>query len=367
MRIFLSGTSFRPSYGGPARSVSRLALALAANGIDVGVWAPDQSAEDTEFLGDDSRVRRLWGTVEEALENFGSPDVIHDNGIWLRHNHRLAVLARNRGIPRLVSTRGMLEPWAMSHKRLKKKLAWWLYQKSDLAGASCHHATASQEGRGLDRFGWKVPICRIPNGVDMPEVPVRAPDAAGLRTALFVGRLYPVKGLPLLIEAWARVRPAGWRVCLVGPDEGGHRAELEALVKQVNLAGVFEFTGSLRCEALERAYAQADLFVLPSHTENFGMVIGEAMARRLPVLTTRGTPWELLEHENCGWWVPVSVDGIASALADATRRSAAELAGMGLRGQRIVSERYGWGKIAREFAACYEWLLGEGRKPDFVT
>ena len=122
MKVFLAGTSLLPDYGGPAFSVSRLATALAEAGAEVGLWASDQSAAMTPLLSAKSSVQRLTGTEADALRSFGKVDVLHDNGIWLPHNHRLAELAMKRGIPRVVSTRGMLEPWAMNHKRWKKDL-----------------------------------------------------------------------------------------------------------------------------------------------------------------------------------------------------------------------------------------------------
>src|SRR5436309_2668754 len=103
-------------------------MALTDAGVQVGLWASDQSATITPVLTAQSHVRRIVGTEEQALASFGKADVLHDNGIWLWHNHRLAELAATRGIPRVVSTRGMLEPWAMNYKRCKKSIAWWLYQ-----------------------------------------------------------------------------------------------------------------------------------------------------------------------------------------------------------------------------------------------
>ena len=116
MKVFIAGTSLLPSYGGPAFSVSRLATALTEAGAEVGLWAPDQSAGFTSLLAAQSSVRRLTGTEAEALDSFGEPDILHDNGIWRPHNHRLAALAESHDIPRVVSTRGMLEPWAINHK-----------------------------------------------------------------------------------------------------------------------------------------------------------------------------------------------------------------------------------------------------------
>src|SRR5262245_52348729 len=111
MRVFLAGPNLLPEYGGLAFSVSRLAIALTEAGAEVGLWAPDQSAATTPLLPTKSSVHRLTGTEASAMERFGKADVIHDNGIWLPHHHRLSQLAIRRAIPRLVSTHGMLEPW----------------------------------------------------------------------------------------------------------------------------------------------------------------------------------------------------------------------------------------------------------------
>jgi len=141
VKVFLAGTSLLPSYGDPALSVSRLAGALTELGIEVGLWAADQSAATTPFA---PRIvcTTANGTECEALDDLGGADIVHDNGIWLPHNHRLASLASRYDIPRVVSTHGMLEPWAINHKWAKKSVAWWLYQRRDLKRARCHHTTA---------------------------------------------------------------------------------------------------------------------------------------------------------------------------------------------------------------------------------
>lgn len=377
MKLFIAGTSVAPAYGGPAYSVSRLATALAERGHRVGLWTPDGSVADTPLL-DDSAVERLTGTPVAALDRFDRPDVLHDNGIWLPHNHRLAAVAARRRVPRIVSPRGMLEPWAIRHKGGRKSLAWWLYQRRDLTRASGHHATAESEGGNLARLGLGVPVHVIPNGVDVPDtapaleararrdgVGRGAGDAAAagtgsLRTALFLGRIYPVKGLPLLIEAWARVRPAGWTLTIAGPDEAGHRALVEDAVRRAGLERVVIFAGALDGEAKRRALFDADLFVLPTHSESFGMAIAEALAHGLPVLTTRGAPWPMLESRRCGWWVTPDADGIAAALAAATRLERATLMEMGERGRELVRAEYGWDRVADRFLEMYDASLQGG-------
>jgi glycosyltransferase involved in cell wall biosynthesis len=366
VKIFLAGTSLLPSYGGPAYSVARLAAALADAGVRVGLWAADQSVSSTPLLSAHGKVRLMTGKVTEALAEFGASDVLHDNGIWLPHNHRLAVLAAKRHIPRVVSTRGMLEPWAFRHKGLKKWLAWQLYQRRDLQQAQLLHTTAAQEARNLENSGLGVPVCTIPNGVDLPTIEpgkaaARKARDAGQRSALFVGRIYPIKGLPMLVEAWARVRPQGWRLLIAGPDEAGHRAEVERAVFVAGLNDVVSFLGPVESEAKSAAYFNADLFILPSYSESFGMAVGEALAHGLPVLTTKGTPWPGLTERDCGWCVDPTVDGIAQGLRQATSQDPATLRAMGARGRAWVAVEFRWDAVAKQFIAAYEHLLAQTR------
>jgi glycosyltransferase involved in cell wall biosynthesis len=358
LKLFLSGTSFSGSYGGPAYSVSRLATALAEEGIDIGLWAPDGSAV-TSPLVSASRVSRLSGSLAAAMERFGKTDIIHDNGIWRRHNHEIAVVAANRKIPRVVSTRGMLEPWAMKHKRWKKRWAWPAYQKRDLRSASWLHATSDAEASNLARLGLEISVRVIPNGVDAHSreenatYPRRSRRDGGTRTALFLGRIYPVKGLPLLIEAWNAVRPAGWKLQIVGPDEGGHASELRRAVTRAGLDDAISFHPEVHGQEKERFFAGADLFILPSHSESFGMSIGEAFSHTLPVLTTTAAPWPSIEEKGAGWRVPADVTSIAAALKEATSLDSATLHQMGERGLKMVEEGYRWPAIAKRFVAEY--------------
>jgi glycosyltransferase involved in cell wall biosynthesis len=355
VKILLTGTSLLPAYGGPAYSVSRLATALAELEMEVGIWAPDQSASATPLLAAKSKVVRLTGSANEAIRRFGVPDVMHDNGIWLPHHHQLARLARKRGIPRVVSTRGTLERWAMNHKRWKKTIAWWVYQRRDLREAFMHHATAQTEAETIKTYGFGVPVCVIPNGVDMAQ-----PAAASAREnrtrkiALFLGRIYPVKGLPNLIEAWARVRPPHWVLRIVGPDEAGHQKRIQEAVAAAGLEDAVEFVGAVYGRAKTFEFNNADMFVLPTHSENFGMAIAEALAHGLPVLTTTAAPWPLLQEYGCGWWVAPTPDGLEFALRDATSRDRAALASMGEKGRAFIALELSWDRIAEKFLGAYD-------------
>jgi glycosyltransferase involved in cell wall biosynthesis len=359
VKVFLAGASFLLAEGGPAVSVSRFACALAKAGVEVGLWAADQSAVTTPLVPAGSAVRRLTGSAESALESFGKPDILHDNGLWLWYHHRLAGLAAKRGLPRVVSTRGMLEPWSISRKKWKKAAAWRLYQRQDLKRAQCHHATAEVEALNIRHLGLNVPICTIPNGVDVPEVAIGVPRAdVGPKTALYLGRINPNKGLPMLIEAWARVQPEGWRLKIVGPDEEGHCAEVRQAVAAAYLEAAVSFVGPLDGEEKQSAFFDADLFVLPTYSENFGNAVAEALAHGLPVLTTTGAPWSMLQKRGCGWWVAPTADGISEGLRQATLCEIETLQAMGAKGRAWVASEFGWERIAEQFVATYENILG---------
>jgi glycosyltransferase involved in cell wall biosynthesis len=354
VNVLLASASFRSAYGGPAYSVSRLAAALATAGARTGIWAPDGSAPDLE--SDLGGVVRLAGDLESAIARFGSPGIVHDSGIWLPHNHALAIWAARRRVPRVVSTRGMLEPWARRHKVWKKRIAWASYQRRDLRSAHLLHATSEPEAQNLRALDLG-PVEIIPNGVELPvSLPPRTASADGLRTALFLGRIYPVKGLPMLVEAWSQVRPRGWRLEIAGPDEGGHQAEVASLVRRAGLEEVIRFRGPLSGSAKRETLATADLFVLPSHSESFGIVVAEALGHATAVLTTTAAPWPQIEAHNAGWRVTPTVSGLAAGLQLATSTRREGLWEMGHRGRELVLAEYGWDRIAARFIRCYEQL-----------
>lgn len=369
--------------GGPSRSVTELCEAFGRLGGQVDLVSVDCGSDPEQQL---LPSRELVGTtlVKYAVTlpggrrfcpNFGRAlsallqsrkwSLIHDHGLWLPSNHSSASIARRYDVPLIVSPRGMLEPWALRHRKFKKGLAWRLYQARDLHTARLLHATADQEAENLRRCGLRQPIAVIPNGVDVPLRLAHTTLKARNRYALFLSRIHPVKGLSNLIEAWALVCPPGWRLVIAGPDEGGHSVAVKAQIRALGLVDVCDLVGAVDGEAKAALYRRAGLFILPSLSENFGMVVAEALAQGLPVIATRGAPWKDLEIFRCGWWVEIGVQPLADALRVATSLCDAERAAMGERGRTYV-ERYNWDAIAAEMLAVYHWLLGQSERPSCV-
>lgn len=340
-------------------SVSRLGQALSARGLQVGLWAPDGSAVSSTLVNSKGGLHRLSCRLTALLDSFGRPDIIHDNGIWLPHHHAIARLAARHGITRIVSPRGMLEPWAIRFRAIKKQLAWRLYQRSDLKAADLIHATSSAEGKNLTALGLEKSVQVVPNGMDLARPASQRSTEAGKEqrhTALYVGRVHPKKGLANLVQAWAAIRPRDWKLIVAGPDELGHVREIRTLIQYLKLAEEIKLLGPVYGAEKFRLLNSADLFVLPSFSENFGMAVAEALAHGLPVVTTTGTPWQELELNRCGWWVSPDCCSIAAALSHAFGLPVSELQAMGQRGRKLIHDRYSWELIAHRMAAIYEGL-----------
>lgn len=251
----------------------------------------------------------------------------------------------------------MLGNWAMAHGGWKKQLAWHLYQRKDLRTATAFHATSEQEATEIRSHGFQQPIVVIPNGVEVPNnLPTR--NAKPLRQALFLSRLHPKKGLINLIRAWHRVSDVtrDWKLVIAGPDEAGHRQEVELEIAKLNLAKSIEFVGNVEGEAKWQLYVDSDLFVLPSFNENFGIVIAEALAVGLPVITTKNTPWEVIQSQNLGWWIENDIETLSSALRESLALPATELKAMGDRALEAMRTCFSWQAVAQKHNEFYRTL-----------
>lgn len=175
---------------------------------------------------------------------------------------------------------------------------------------------------------------------------------------LYIGRVALIKGLDNLISASVYVNHSDdWYLRIVGPDQEGHTAELKHLAVELGVNDSVEFVGPKYGDELQREYDLADIFVLPSHSENFGSVVVEALAHALPVITTKGTPWQELEAQKCGWWIDIGVEPLAKTLIEAMALTDAERHEMGERGRALVEEKYTWDAVVKVMMAGYEEVL----------
>lgn len=363
MKVIHIVKTLNEEYGGPARSVQGLVSGLEANGVEawlvtleksIGPWVEGvkhyRNFDGASFREVKSKLRGLIKDVQ--------PDLIQTHDLWMLKLHACHQVARELGIPYIMTPRGALEKWCLRHKWWKKIPALITYQGYDLRNARAIQSTAESETIQTRKYCGSAPVYFSTNGVLFPkELPKRDNECQAKRRALFVSRIHPKKGLSTLVEAWAKVRPKGWEIEIVGTDADGYQRIVEDSVRSLGLENDFIFTGALPDSKKWEAYARADLFILPTHSENFGIVVAEALYAGLPVITTKGTPWTELNTTKSGWCVDDSIDSICQALKEATEMGDEKLTLMGSRGHELICKKYTWSGITKDLVAIYNGFL----------
>lgn len=368
LRVVHVVPDLRPESGGPAENVPRLCAALreagvAAELLTVGPLPPGLPAGLPVRGAVAAAPARLRRSPELARLLAGQPaDLIHAHCLWQLPLGYAAQAAARRGLPLVISPRGMLAPWSLRRSAAFKRLARWLVHPGAFRRAAAWHATSEQEARDIAACGFAQPVCVSPNGIEPPPPETEAaraayhalaPELCGRRVLLFYSRFHPKKRLLELVRDFAALAGThpGWHLLAVGIPEayGPERVRAEAAA-----AGVGSRVTALDGRALPKPFALAELFVLPTHDENFGRVVAEALAHGVPVLTTRGTPWSDLEAWRAGAWV--SLDEVPRALEALLRLEGAALRDMGERGRKGVLERYAWPVVVRPLVELYQRL-----------
>ncbi len=370
MKIAQIVSSLEARHGGPSRSVRGLSAALAAAGHDVELLTTVPGGAPVEAPAPNFSVHsfpRQWpasltpsGPLRAHLR--ATPfAVVHHHGLWLRPLHYAHQATLGSGGPLVISPRGMMSPWAWRHHRWKKSLADRFVHPGALAAARGWHATSAAEADDIRRLGFTQPVCVAPNGVAAPAaVDVAAarefwrkhcPDLSGRPAALFYSRFHPMKRVIEMIDLWLDCAPAGWLLLLVGIPE---RYTVQALRSYVYRAGGEERVAVFDGTDRPPPYAVAELLLLPSHSENFGLVVAEALSHGLPVLATDTTPWQALDTHGAGRCVPWSDFGpVLTALLgegpDGLRNRAAAA-------RELARAEFAWDKSAATLAAFYEGL-----------
>ncbi|OXA88975.1 glycosyltransferase [Flavobacterium hercynium] len=300
-------------------------------------------------------ILRWFSLIKEfhAFLQSERPDIVHINGIWSPQNWGFQNTAQKLGIKVIISPHGMLEPWILAHNPLKKKLALYLYQKKAIEQSACLHATAQMEAENLLELGFKNPIYTIPNGIYLSDIK-KNKKLYGTKKMVFLSRIHPKKGIEILLEAWRNCDTKGWILEIAG---NGNADYIESLIGScLDLKNVY-FVGAVYQEAKWNFLRSADIMVLPTYSENFGIVVAEALAVGVPVITTMGTPWEDLKTHECGWWIDLSVLNLEESLKEAFTASPNLLETMGENGQKLVKDKYDIMIIGKKMIELYNTLL----------
>lgn len=294
---------------------------------------------------------RWFSLLEEFrffLEN-EKPDVVHINGIWSPQNWGFQKVAQELKIKVVLSPHGMLESWILEHNPLKKKIALFLFQNKAIQAVDVLHATAQMEKDSIKKLGFNNPITIIPNGIDLSDIK-EIKTYYGTKRIVFLSRIHPKKGIEILLEAWRNSETNGWTLEIAG---NGDESYIENLSKSAQDLKNVHFVGAMYDEDKWNFLRSADVMVLPTHSENFGIVVAEALAVGVPVITTTGTPWQDLEFYNCGWWIDLSVENLKLALLKIFNTPVDLLEAMGKNGRKLVKEKYDINVIGKSMTELY--------------
>ena len=369
MRLVQIIPSLERRYGGPSRSVYDLSGALVALNHDVTLLATDPA---TPSSSDEGRLhvrifRRGWpgGLCPSSEFSAGlrqtACDIVHHHSLWLRtlhYAHRRAATAR---IPLVISPRGMMARWALRFHPWRKRLARAVVHPGAFRDAAGWHATSEEELLEIRALGFEQPVCIAPNAVAAPTpaelAAARAfwreacPESTQRPTALFYSRFHCKKRVLELIDVWLKHAPADWLLLVVGLADEYTAGQVESYVlRGSGTDRVQVFDGGNR----PPPYGVASLLLLPSHNENFGLVVAEAMAHGLPVVVTDTTPWTAVNSRSVGWCV--SWHDYPEAMRAALAEGPPRLAARGARAREWVLAEFSWNKTARLLAAFYEQL-----------
>lgn len=371
MRLCHIVPSLEERHGGPSKSVRALANAQAARGETVELLATLEAGQPLAAGAADSgaatvrnfpRVAPRWLSRSPPLRDHLRDhefDLVHNHALWLLPLHYAHGAAKRRGVPLVISPRGMLSGWAYQHRRLRKRLAGQFVHPGALAGADGWHATSVEERDDIRARGFKQPVCVSPNGVPLPTATELAaarttwhelvPAARARPVALFYSRLHQKKRVRELIDLWLSAPRGDWLLLVVGVAE-----DYTATALAQEFAAARDRIAILDGAGRPPPYGIASLFVLPSHSENFGLVIAEALAAGVPALVTNTTPWSGLGANGAGWCV--SWESYAATLAIALGTPAGELAAMGARGRAWAAREFSWERAAGLLIEFYRQL-----------
>lgn len=378
-----------PRTGGTTTALAGLAEAQLNAGLRVSVAAThvedfESSVADhlrkvgvnVTLIGPTRTALRYHREIAPVLKRLiADADIVHIHALWEEIQHRAAVLARRLGVPYVISPHGMLDPWSLGQSRIKKRLYMAMRLRRDLNHAAALSFTTETERQLTEPLNLRPPGVVETLGLNLEEFETlpepgtfrkRYPALGDRPILLFLSRIHHKKGLDLLVPAFAQVHDRDAMLVIAGPDsDDGYQATVQDMVDKHDLADRVIFTGMLFGVERIEAMADADLFVLPSYQENFGIVVIEALAAGTPVTISDQVN---LHHDvtegDVGEVIRPNVDAVADAmnrwLGDANRR-----ADVSERARPFVWARYDWKEIGRRWVDHYTCLLEpqRGREP----
>jgi glycosyltransferase involved in cell wall biosynthesis len=336
-------------------------------GSPVPVWfLPYNPPELKEFIFSKALTKWLW-------ENISTYDLIDSHYLFSYAPTCAATIARHKKVPYTMRTMGQLTPWALAQGRLKKQLYSLFIERRNLNGAAAVHCTAAAEAVDVQNFGVKSPTITLPLGVNSPEFIDHAAGklrqrygiAAETPILLFLSRMHYKKRPNVLIQSVAQIlaQQQDCHLLLAGTGEAEYLQELQQLAAQLGICDRISFVGFVSGYDKNLLLQGADVFVLPSYSENFGIAVAEALAAGLPVIVTPGVQIAPeIAAANAGLVLEADVTELSAALLQLLQQPILRQE-LGDNGKSLARTRYSWMAIAKDLKSVYETILTQKTLP----
>ena len=384
--LFSTG-SLTETSSGPYHSVRRTAECFGSRGneaVVIGTRAAGEVVQQTWKNVSLKDFRKFgprslhWapGVAGWLRKNAGAVEAVSLQGVWLHINSVVADWAMAKRIPYMITVHGNFNRAALAFSSGKKRLATEWFVRRTLAGAGCLHALNEAELLAIREFGVRLPVTVIPNGVDLPsvdrlELAARTEDVVHRKSRVcrYLGRLHPIKNLAALIRAWGRLGEAAesWTLVVAGAGDEDYTGVLKGEAERCITSGRVIFVGRIDGNVKAEWLSRAELFVLPSTSEGMPMGPLEAMAYGIPVVLTRQCNLPEVGLLGAGKLCEPDPESLLQGLSEMLTKSRDELLSIGLRGRRMVSERYTWDHVVDQLMETYAWMLGRQGPPETVN
>ena len=371
MRILHVTPSFYPAmiYGGPTRSVYELCRQLARIGCDVRVLTTDANgpndvlevATDREIELEERLVVRYchrWMDVSVSPQlllllthYLRWADVVHLMAVYSFPTIPTLLACRLLNKPVVWSPRGMLQRWEGTTRPALKTVWERICRAVAPQSLSLHFTSQSEASESVDRFPGARSVV-IPNGLAIPDEVEHVDQHERLRL-VYLGRLHPIKGIENLLQACGMLNgnlektPS---LTIAGAGDESYTRGLKEQIDELGLSERVRMIGEVTGDRKRMLFENSDVAIVPSFTENFGMVVAEALAHEVPVIASKGTPWQRLEETGAGLWVDNSPKSLASAIEKMSRMPLRE---MGSRGRGWMKEEFSSPVVAAKMMEVY--------------
>ncbi len=298
----------------------------------------------------------VWKKAVVDLLDSVRPDIVHMNCCWTPDCAMIQRLAQKRGYKVVLTPHGMLEPWIIKrHYWTRKVPALWLYQKAAVQRADCVQATAESERDNLLKLGYNSNIKVVRLGIDAESIEMKRSWKKS-RQILFLSRVHVKKGINFLVEAADVLRNElqGYKILVAGEGDADYVEAMKSMICDRGLQDIVKLIGGVYGDEKWRLFQTSDFFVLPTHSENFGLAIAESLASGTPVITTVGTPWSDLNSSEAGAWIEIGTEPLVETLRRFLSLSEDELETMGRNGRKLIETKYSAHVMAEQMMEVYK-------------